>query len=168
MLEAEIQKLTAAVEALTVQIKALSLSSMQEPALDGPVALPQVPALTPLVAAEQSYQADNAAREKMQADRDAKQAAAPAHEPVKTPKASKKVSEAPAPLDPHPTVSKENLKDMALQISRADTSAKSEIVSILASHNVKTITALPDTHDVLFDVFSRLNNLAAKIAAEAE
>lgn len=133
MLETEIQKLTAAVEALTAKIDALKL----------PAAAPRL-----VVGAEP--------------------AAAPVHEPVKTPRASKKAAEALTPLDPPPSVSKDNLKTIALEISRNDNDAKKEIFSILESHGAKTITALPDDPTVLHDVFTRLNNVATKIAKEAE
>jgi hypothetical protein len=73
----------------------------------------------------------------------------------------------PAP-EAKPSTSKENLKDMALAISRADSSSKPEIIAILASHGAKTITALPDNQSVLFDVFVRLNSLSAKIAEQSK
>lgn len=127
MLEVEIQKLTAAVEALTAKIDTLKL-----------------PAAAPAPAVQ------------------------PVHEPVKTPRASKKAAEAPAPLDPPPSTSKDNLKAIALEISRNDNDAKKEIFSILESYGAKTITALPDDPAVLHDVFTRLSNVANKIARDAE
>ena len=121
MLEAEIQKLTAAVEALTEQIKSLSVAPT-----------PKQPAPEPESAK------------------------------LKSPKPG------PAQDDPASSISKEALKDLVLKITRADSDAKAEIFAILSAHNVKTITALSEHPDVLFDVFTRLNNLAARIAREAE
>lgn len=135
MLEVEIQKLTAAVEALTAKIDTLKLPAA------APAPAP-VPAPVPAVQ--------------------------PVHEPVKTPRASKKAAEAPAPLDPPPSTSKDNLKAIALEISRNDNDAKKEIFSILESYGAKTITALPDDPAVLHDVFTRLSNVANKIARDAE
>lgn len=88
-------------------------------------------------------------------------------------RAEKKVEVAPesaaeGPADPKPSISKDNLKDLALQISKADTDSKVEIFAILSAHGAKTITALPDDDDTLFDVFTRLTNLAARVAKEAE
>lgn len=121
MLETEIQKLTAAVEALTEQLKAFT---------------------GPTVADEMS--------------------SAIAPEPAPEPEPD------PVQGDPAPSISKEALKDLVLKITRADKDAKVEIFAILSAHKVKTITALPDDPDTLFDVFTRLNNLAARIATEAE
>lgn len=72
------------------------------------------------------------------------------------------------PADPKPSISKENLKDLALQISRADSDAKVEIFAILSAHGAKTITALPEDGDTMFDVFTRLTNLASRVVKEAE
>lgn len=88
---------------------------------------------------------------------------------------------APAPAAPAPadavhvdapdavsSVSKDNLKEIVLEITRNDPAAKKKIVAILASHKSKTITDLPMDQDVLFDVFTRLNNIVHRIAREAE
>ena len=76
--------------------------------------------------------------------------------------------DAPDAPDAVSSVSKENLKEIALEISRTDPSAKKEIVSILASHKSKTISELPEDQAVLFDVFTRLNNVIHKIARDGE
>ena len=130
MLEAEIQRLTAAVEALTEQIKSLAIAA---PA--------PAPAPTP--------------------------APAPKSEPEPKPVKNKEPA-AETHTDPKPPISKEALKDLAIQITRADTDAKVEVFAILSAHKVNTITALPEDPDVMFDVFTRLNNLADRIAKEAE
>jgi hypothetical protein len=125
MLEAEIQKLTAAVEALTEQIKSLAAAPTPKPS-------------------------------------------APAPEPAPEPEPTPEPEPDPVQDDPAPSISKDALKDLVLKITRADKDAKVEIFAILSAHKVKTITALPDDPDTLFDVFTRLNNLAARIATEAE
>jgi len=133
MLEVEIQKLTAAVEALTVQLKSMNTNTEAEKPSKKP---------SPR-AGKVSETVENAP------------------EPSET-------SEAPDAPDAVSSVSKENLKEIALEISRTDPSAKKEIVSILASHKSKTISELPDDQAVLFDVFTRLNNVIHRIAGDAE
>lgn len=71
-------------------------------------------------------------------------------------------------VDAVSSVSKDNLKEIALEITQNDPAAKKEILAILASHKSKTITDLPMDQDVLFDVFTRLNNIVHRIAREAE
>ena len=133
MLEVEIQKLTAAVEALTVQLKSMNTNTEAEKPSKKP---------SPRAGKVSETVED-------------------APEPSET-------SEAPDASDAVSSVSKENLKEIALEISRTDPSAKKEIVSILASHKSKTISELPDDQAVLFDVFTRLNNVIHKIARDSE
>ena len=133
MLEVEIQKLTAAVEALTVQLKSMDTNTEAEKPSKKP---------SPRAGKVSETVED-------------------APEPSET-------SEAPDTPDAVSSVSKENLKEIALEISRTDPSAKKEIVSILASHKSKTISELPDDQAVLFDVFTRLNNVIHKIARDGE
>jgi len=133
MLEVEIQKLTAAVEALTVQLKSMDTNTEAEKPSKKP---------SPRAGKVSETVED-------------------APEPSET-------SEAPDAPDAVSSVSKENLKEIALEISRTDPSAKKEIVSILASHKSKTISELPDDQAVLFDVFTRLNNVIHKIARDGE
>ena len=133
MLEVEIQKLTAAVEALTVQLKSMNTNTEAEKPSKKP---------SPRAGKVSETVED-------------------APEPSET-------SEAPDAPDAVSSVSKENLKEIALEISRTDPSAKKEIVSILASHKSKTISELPEDQAVLFDVFTRLNNVIHKIARGGE
>ena len=133
MLEVEIQKLTAAVEALTVQLKSMNTNTEAEK-----------PSKKPSPRAGKVFETVE-----------------DAPEPSET-------SEAPDAPDAVSSVSKENLKEIALEISRTDPSAKKEIVSILASHKSKTISELPEDQAVLFDVFTRLNNVIHKIARDGE
>lgn len=125
MLETEIQKLTAAIEALTVQVKTLRALSVDP---------------------SQKVRSENNSEVAPKADQKP---------------AIKATSN-------YPSISKDNLKDIALEISKADSDAKVEILAILSAHGAKTITALPNDDDTLFDVFTRLNNLAARVAKAAE
>ncbi len=161
MLEAEIQKLTAAIEALNAKLDSFV----------GPVQ------------AQKSYQEDDAYRAGLQAGRDAsaqradQQIAqdAAATKPAKVAKAKAAPAPAPEPApdaepapEPAPSISKENLKSMALSISRADNTAKPQIFAILEKYGVKTISALPDDPDVLYDVFTGFTKIADRIAKSAE
>jgi len=177
MLEVEIQKLTAAIEALTVQIKNenVSRAAIAKHA-DAVAAHAEAVALASayangshLTAKPQNRDGDLGSVTTQQNLNyvDLSDVAASMQLFGGT-KKMRKIKDTPAPLDPHPTTSKENLKDLALQISRADSNTKSEIVSILSSHAAKTITSLPDDPGVLHDVFVRLTNLAAKIAEQSK
>lgn len=165
MLEAEIRKLTAAIEALNAKLDSFVIP----------------------VQTQKSYQEDDAYRAGLQAGRDAsaqradqqiaqdaaatkpakaakaKAAPAPAPEPAPEP------TPAPEPIpEPAPSISKENLKSMALSMSRADHYAKSQIYEVLGKYGVKTITALPDDPDALYDVFTGFTKIADRIAKSAE
>ena len=201
MLEAEIQKLTAAIEALTVQIKNenVSRAAIAKHA-DAVAAHAEVVALASayangshLTAKPQNRDGDLGSVTGQQ-NRNVDMGSVTAQQNRNVDMGSvttgqngngdislaasmqifggtrtvRKINDTPTPLDPHPTTSKENLKDLALQISRADSNAKSEIVSILNSHGAKTITSLSDDPGVLHDVFVRLTNLAAKIAEQSQ
>ena len=63
-------------------------------------------------------------------------AAAPAPEPAST----------AAPEPPTPGVTRDGLKEISLQIVRADTAKKKDIVAILEAHGAQTITKLADAH----------------------
>ena len=188
MIEAEIAKLTAAVEALTRVLKDVMPPPMVT--LTGGYQ-GSVINLEDLLVGERANREDDAYREKLQRERDETRrkeeskttktkrtkVTEPAQEPSE--KIAEKIAE-PGELNPpdaaapdaapeaKPSTSKENLKDLALAISRADSSSKTEIIAILASHGAKTITALPDNQSVLFDVFVRLNSLSAKIAGQSK
>ncbi len=157
MLEAEIQKLTAAIEALNAKLDSFVIP----------------------VQAQKSYQEDDAYRAGLQAGRDAsaqradQQIAqdAAATKPAKAAKAKAAPAPAPEPEpapEPAPSISKENLKSMALSMSRADHYAKSQIYEVLGKYGVKTITALPDDPDALYDVFTGFTKIADRIAKSAE
>lgn len=159
MLEAEIRRLTAAIEALNAKLDSFVIP----------------------VQAQKSYQEDDAYRAGLQAARDAsaqradQQIAqdAAATKPAKAAKAKAAPTPEPAPdaepaPEPAPSISKDNLKAMALSISRADNTAKPQIFAILGKYGVKTISALPDDPDALYDVFTGFTKIADKIAKDGE
>jgi hypothetical protein len=198
MLEAEIQKLTAAISAngervegeLRQIFRAIvvlndNIQSLTKFGVAAANLYQQDAAAREAVRAQKSYQEDDAYRAGLQAARDAsaqradqqiaqdaaatkpakaaKAKAAPAPEPAPEP-----VSEPEPASEPAPSISKENLKSMALSMSRADHYAKSQIYEVLGKYGVKTITALPDDPDALHDVFTGFTKIADRIAKSAE
>ena len=69
-------------------------------------------------------------------------AAAPAPEPTPAPEPAS--TAAPEPTTPG--VTRDGLKEISLQIVRADTAKKKNIVAILEAHGAQTITKLADAH----------------------
>lgn len=69
-------------------------------------------------------------------------ASAPAPEPTPAPEPAS--TAAPEPTTPG--VTRDGLKEISLQIVRADTAKKKDIVAILEAHGAQTITKLPDAH----------------------
>ena len=154
MLEAEIQRLTAAIEALNVKLDSFVIP----------------------VQTQKSYQEDDAYRAGLQAGRDASAQRAD-QQIAQDAAATKPAKAAPTPepfaepdpfVEPAPSISKDNLKAMALSISRADNTAKPQIFAILGKYGVKTISALPDDPDALYDVFTGFTKIADKIAKDGE
>jgi len=139
MLEFEIKKLTDAIEEMIVQLKGTNALLMEA----------RTNAKT-VTAAEKSYREDDAYREGLQAARDKaveakapkkvsdKKAAAPVldHEPVHDLKSS-----APAP-----DITADTIKTLAMEIVRADSSARTIILEILGKHDTKTIVHLDPKH----------------------
>jgi len=142
MLELEIQKLTAAIEKLTSVFEAADKIAPTAPAPTAQKAATAKKA-EPKPEPEPSPPADAVHVDAVRAD-------------------------APDAPDAVSSVSKDNLKEIALEITRNNPAAKKDVVAILASHKSKTITDLPMDQDVLFDVFTRLNNIVHQIAREAE
>lgn len=168
MLELEIQKLTAAIEKLTSvfeaaeaarhQVKNTGFITLSE-AVSAVISRGKEEAASKAVPTAPAPAAQKAAAVKK-----------PKPEPEHSPPADAVHVDAvhvDAP-DAVSSVSKDNLKEIALEITRNDPAAKKEVVAILASHKSKTITDLPMDQDVLFDVFTRLNNIVHRIAREAE
>lgn len=162
MLELEIQKLTAAIEKLTSVFEAAEAARHQ-------VKNTGFITLSEAVSAVISRGREEAASKAVPT------APAPTAQKTATAKkAESKPEPEPSPpadavhVDAVSSVSKDNLKEIALQITLNDPATKKEILAILASHKSKTITDLPMDQDVLFDVFTRLNNIVHRIAREAE
>jgi hypothetical protein len=65
-----------------------------------------------------------------------------------------------------PGATREGLKEISLQIVRADTSKKKDIVAILEAHGAQTITKLTDAQ--IHAVHGKFMALAHQIAREAQ
>ena len=88
-------------------------------------------------------------------------AAAPAPEP--TPAAAPAPTAAPEPTTPG--VTRDGLKEISLQIVRADTAKKKDIVAILEAHGAQTITKLADAH--ILAVHGQFLALSQQVMEEA-
>lgn len=73
-------------------------------------------------------------------------AAAPAPEPQPVPEPTPEPAPTTAPETTTPGVTRDGLKEISLQIVRADTAKKKDIVAILEAHGAQTITKLADAH----------------------
>ena len=165
MLEVEIQKLTAAVEALTAELRSAKVGN----------SLPtEISTITDNYRQDdQSCRENDAAREKMQAERTAKrkprvtkeeaEALIEVAKPVENPV----VTDQPLKDEPKEVVSDitaEDLKTMAMEIARADSSTRTIILEILGEHGAKTISQLdPKNYRA---VHGRLLSLATDIAKD--
>jgi hypothetical protein len=158
MLELEIQKLTAAVEALT---KALQMTA---------------PLTAAVNAAEQSYRENDEARRKMQDERRANRRAGKVTKEevgalveAATPVENIECTDQPLKDKVEEVVSAitaEDLKTVAMEIARADSSARPLILSILSLHGAKTITQLDPKH--YQEVHAELMSIAYDIAKNGE
>ena len=81
--------------------------------------------------------------------------AAPAPEPAST----------AAPEPATPGVTRDGLKEISLQIVRADTAKKKDIVAILEAHGAQTITKLADAH--ILAVHGQFLALSQQVMKEA-
>jgi len=147
MLEAKIEQLTAAIEALNANLETL-VASVAVATEKAPKKARAEKTAAPVAPVEKVAEPVSPLAEKI-----AEKIADPAANVV---------------ADPAPSISKENLKAMALSISRADMNAKPLIYEILGKYNAKTITALPDDPDALYDVFTGFTKIANKIAKDSE
>lgn len=165
MLELEIQKLTAAITALTEELRSAKVGNELPTEKETPTNLDK------LQQDDRSYREDDAAREKMQAKRKAKvtkeevealvEAATPVENTVVTDQPLKdKVEEIIS------AITAEDLKTVAMEIARSDSSARPLILSILSEHGAKTITQLDPKH--YHEVHGRLMSIAYDIAKNGE
>ena len=178
MLELEMQKLTAAIKELVEVLRnppkfAVSLEAKEESEADR--------------AARVNFE-DDANRQLMQAQRDeqlanlykAEQAKAK-RKPKVTPEETKALVEAAKPVEntecaDQPlkdkveevvsVITAEDLKTVAMEIARADSSARPLILSILSLHGAKTITQLDPKH--YQEVHAELMSIAYDIAKNGE
>ena len=84
-------------------------------------------------------------------------ASAPAPEPTPAPE--------PAPEPTTLGVTRDGLKEISLQIVRADTAKKKDIVAILEAHGAQTITKLADAH--ILAVHGQFLALSQQVMKEA-
>ena len=90
-------------------------------------------------------------------------AAAPAPEPTPAPEPAPASTAAPEPTTPG--VTRDGLKEISLQIVRADTAKKKDIVAILEAHGAQTITKLADAH--ILAVHGQFLALSQQVMKEA-
>jgi DNA repair ATPase RecN len=189
MLELEIQKLTAAIETLTKVVQ-----EMARPTLVVTNGIPTnvtnleeaEKAYRELEKADRSYHEDDVVREALQAERTAMMAKIDGvsnadHEQAKTKRKAKvtkeevealveavteESSKSPEPEKIAANITAEDLKTVAMEIARADSSARPLILSILSEHGAKTITQLDPKH--YREVHGRLMSIAYDIAKNGE
>jgi hypothetical protein len=97
--------------------------------------------------------------------RPAAPAAAPAPEPTPTPAPEPAPAPTAAPEPATPGVTRDELKEISLQIVRADTAKKKDIVAILEAHGAQTITKLADAH--ILAVHGQFLALSQQVMKEA-
>jgi hypothetical protein len=88
-------------------------------------------------------------------------ASAPAPEPTPAPEPASTAAPEPPPLG----VTRDGLKEISLQIVRADTAKKKDIVAILEAHGAQTITKLADAH--ILAVHGQFLALSQQVMKEA-
>jgi hypothetical protein len=160
MLEVEIQKLTAAIQALTGTTEALVTATMQMRSslhlIAGDI---KEATVTPTNSDKPRQKKAKVTADEVEA---LVEAAKPIldHEPVHDLKSSP-----PAPA-PARDITADDLKTVAMELARADSSARPAIIQILADHNAKTITQLdPKQYN---SVHGALLKLAKTIYDESE
>ena len=158
MLELEMQKLTAAITALTEELRSAKVGNSLATEKETPTNLDK------LQQDDRSYREDDAAREKMQAKRKAKVTKEEVEALVEA-----VVEETPKSPDPEKiaaNITADDLKAVAMEIARADSSARPLILSILSLHGAKTITQLDPKH--YQEVHAELMSIAYDIAKNGE
>ena len=88
-------------------------------------------------------------------------ASAPAPEPTPAPEPASTAAPEPTTLG----VTRDGLKEISLQIVRADTAKKKDIVAILEAHGAQTITKLADAH--ILAVHGQFLALSQQVMKEA-
>ena len=174
MLALDMQKLTAEVEALTKVVQEMARPTLV--VTNGtPTNLTNLEeaekAYRELEKADKSYREDDAAREKMQAKRKAKVTKEEVEALVEAAKPVENTECADQPLkdkveEVAPAITADDLKAVAMEIARADSSARPLILSILSLHGAKTITQLDPKH--YQEVHAELMSIAYDIAKNGE
>lgn len=156
MLELEIQKLTAAVEALTKAIQSPTMFTFgtREIGKD----LRHVENETPTNLDKPRQRKPKVTQEEVEA---LVEAATPVENPVVTDQPL--IDNIP---EGRPDITETSLKTMALEIVRADSSARALILAILAEYGAKTVTQLDHKHH--HEVHGRLMSIAYDIAKNGE
>lgn len=158
MLELEIQKLAAAITALTEELRSAKAGNSLATEKETPTNLDK------LQQDDRSYREDDAAREKMQAKRKAKVTKEEAEALVEA--ATEESPKSPEPEKIAANITADDLKTVAMEIARADSSARPLILSILSLHGAKTITQLDPKH--YQEVHAELMSIAYDIAKNGE
>jgi hypothetical protein len=156
MLELEMQKLTAAITALTEELRSAKVGNELPTEKETPTNLDK------LQQDDRSYREDDAAREKMQAKRKAKVTKEEAEALVEA--ATEESPKSPEPEKIAAIIGENDLKGIAMEIARADSSARPIILGILGEHGAKTITQLDAKHYA--EVHRKFMSLAADIAKD--
>lgn len=147
MLELEIQKLTAAITALTEELRLAKVSNELPTEKE-----------TPTNSDKPRQRKPKVTQEEVEA---LVEAATPVENTVVTDQPLKdKVEEIVS------AITAEDLKTVAMEIARADSSARPLILSILSEHGAKTITQLDPKH--YQEVHGRLMSIAYDIAKNGE
>ena len=147
MLELEIQKLTAAITALTEELRSAKVGNELPTEKETPTNPDKPRQKKPKVTQEEAEALVEAA----------------------TPVENTECADQP-PMDNipegRPDITETSLKTMALEIVRADSSARALILAILAEHGAKTVTQLDHKHH--HEVHGRFLSLAYDIAKNGE
>jgi len=142
MLEVEIQKLTAAIEALTLELRSAKVGNSLPTEKETPTNSDKPRQRKPKVTPEEAEALIEAAK--------------PVENLVVTDQPLKD-----EPKEAAPSITAEDLKAMAMEIARADSSARPLILNILSAHGAKTITQLDPKHygEVHADLMSIANDI---------
>jgi hypothetical protein len=147
MLELEIQKLTAAITALTEELRSAKVGNELPTEKETPTNLDKPRQRKPKVTQEEV------------------EALVEAATPVENTECADQPLMDNIP-EGRPDITETSLKTMALEIVRADSSARALILAILAEHGAKTVTQLDHKHH--HEVHARFLSIAYDIAKNGE
>jgi hypothetical protein len=147
MLELEMQKLTAAITALTEELRSAKVGNSVATEKETPTNL------------------DKPRQKKPKVTQEEVEALVEAATPVENTECADQPLMDNIP-EGRPDITETSLKTMALEIVRADSSARALILAILAEHGAKTVTQLDHKHH--HEVHGRFLSLAYDIAKNGE